>query len=81
MSFLARDVLDAEPLEIDIGLDDVEQRELALRAQRPACGKGETSVLHIVVMLCCTVLSMLEIIVGMHFAPLRACDCRSDSRR
>jgi hypothetical protein len=29
VSFLARDLFDAEPLKIDAGLDDVEERKLA----------------------------------------------------
>src|SRR3990172_4508217 len=44
MALLARDVLNPEPLEIDAGLDDVEERELAGRPLRAACGKGERAL-------------------------------------
>src|SRR5262245_6846735 len=44
MSLLARDLLDGEPLKIDIGLDDVEESELASRPLRAACGKSERAL-------------------------------------
>src|SRR5262245_32200536 len=44
MSLLARDLLHPEPLKIDIGLDDIEESELASRPLRAACGKSERAL-------------------------------------
>ena len=44
MSLLARDLLDGEPLKIDIGLDDIEESELASRSLRATCGKLERAL-------------------------------------
>ena len=44
MSLLARDLLDGEPLKIDIGLDDIEESELASRSLRATCGKSERAL-------------------------------------
>src|SRR5262245_60967159 len=44
MSLLARDLLDGEPLKIDIGLDDIEKSELTLRPLRAACGESERAL-------------------------------------
>src|SRR5262245_23597738 len=44
MSLLARDLLDREPLKIHIGLDDIQESELASRPLRAACGKSERAL-------------------------------------